>query len=116
MARVVIADNDEDARELLALDLDLEGHEILAVASHGEEAVAACDRHRPDVLVVDYRMPPGIDGLEVARRVGVAGAAGRILLYTNYRDPALERRARELGVAWLPKGDLRALRRAVVDR
>ena len=111
----MLADNDEGALELVALDLRLEGHDVLAAVADGEAAVAACAEHRPEVLVVDYRMPPGIDGVEASRRVREAGTVGRIVLYSNYRDPAVERAAARLGALWLPKGDLRALRRAVAD-
>jgi AmiR/NasT family two-component response regulator len=111
--RVVVADNDADARELLAIDLDLEGHQVVGVAHDGTEAIRLCRSLHPDVLVVDLRMPPGPDGLAVAaelhRQPGL-----RIVLYTNYRDAAIGDRAAALGVTYLLKGDLRALRSAVV--
>jgi CheY-like chemotaxis protein len=111
--RLVLADNDQDALDLLELDLRLEGHEIVALAADGESAVDACERARPDVLVVDYRMPPGIDGVEVARRVIAGGTAGAVLLHSNYLDRAVVARAEALGARWLRKGDLAALRAAV---
>jgi DNA-binding NarL/FixJ family response regulator len=111
---LVLADNDEGALDLIDLDLGLEGHDVVAKATDGAETVAACAELRPDVLVVDYRMPPGIDGLEVARRVLAAGTAGRVLIYSNYLDPKLVARAARLGVGWLTKGDLDRLRAAVL--
>lgn len=112
--RLVLADNDGDALDLLELDLGLEGHEIVATATDGEGAVRACRDARPDVLVVDYRMPPGIDGVEVARRVLASGTAGCVLVHSNYLDPAVVATAAALGVRWLRKGDLAAVRDAVL--
>ena len=112
--RLVLADNDRDALDLIALDLRLEGHDVAAAVEDGEEAVAACDREKPDVLVVDYRMPPGIDGVEVARRVLSGPSVGRVIVYSNYVDAKVIASAERLGARWLQKGDLAALRRAVV--
>lgn len=109
----MLADNDPGALELLELDLRLEGHEVVAAIPDGAAAVRACDQARPDVLVVDHRMPPGIDGLEVARRVLAAGTAGRVVVYSNYLDPEVVASAEMIGVPWLRKGDLAALRAAV---
>jgi len=109
----VLADNDPDALDLIALDLRLEGHEVAAAVEDGDEAVAACEREKPDVLVVDYRMPPGINGVEVARHVLAHLSAGRVIVYSNYTDGKVIDVAERLGARWLQKGDLAALRRAV---
>lgn len=113
--RLVLVDNDADALDLVVLDLRLEGHDVVATATNGDDAVAACERVRPDVLVVDYRMAPGIDGVEVARRVLNAGTARRVLLYSNYSHPATVEAARVAGAHWLRKGDVRSLRAAVAE-
>jgi DNA-binding NarL/FixJ family response regulator len=112
--RLVLADNDEGALELIRLDLGLEGHEIVATASDGAGAVAACERTRPDVLVVDYRMPPGLNGVEVARKVLAAGTAGRVVVHSNYLDPVVMADAEAAGAQWVAKGNLAALRAAVL--
>jgi DNA-binding NarL/FixJ family response regulator len=111
--RVLLVDNDPGALELLELDLGLEGHDVVGTADQGAEGVELCGRLAPDVLVVDYRMPPGIDGLEVARRVRRAMPEVRVVLYSNHVRPELLAEADRLGVAYLPKGDLAGLRRAV---
>ena len=110
--RVVVADNDADALELLRLDLDLEGHFVVGAASDGASAVELCRSLAPDVLVVDLRMPPGLDGLEVAEQLRDQPGL-RIVLYTNYRDVTVARRAEQLGITYLLKGDLRTLREAI---
>lgn len=113
--RVVLADNDPDALELLDLDLALEGHEVVGRSADGSGAVDLCRRLHPDVLIVDFRMPPGPDGITVLRALQDQPELRKIV-YTNYRDPGLERRAHRLGAAYLVKGDLRRLRAAVAGR
>jgi CheY-like chemotaxis protein len=110
--RLVIVDNDEAVLALLLLDLRLEGHEIVATAMDGESAVLLCEEHQPDVLVVDLRLGPGINGLEVAERVRREGL--RTVRHTNYVTPEVVETARRSGTIVIEKGSLSALRRAVV--
>lgn len=112
--RLVIADNDPDALELAVTDLDLEGHDIVGTALEGTTALELCSRLTPDVLVVDHRMPPGPWGVEVAERVRRDHPGMRVVIYSNYQSEDLFRRARACGAVLLPKGNLHALRRAVV--
>ena len=111
--RLVLADNDANALDLIELDLRLEGHEIVGVARDGVEAIAVCEAQHPDVLVVDYRMPPGIDGVDVAERVLRSRSADRVIVYSNYNDPAVVARARAAGATWVSKGRLAVLRAAI---
>lgn len=113
--RVVVADNDPDALDLLDLDLALEGHEVVGRSSDGSGAIDLCRELHPDVLVVDYRMAPGQDGLAVLAALRDQPGL-RTIVYTNYRDPDLQRRVERLGAAYLVKGDLRRLRAAVRGR
>ncbi|MFJ8000815.1 response regulator [Streptomyces sp. NPDC096310] len=66
--RVVIAEDHALLREGLVLLLSSAGHEVVAVAGSGPEVVPALLRHRPDVAVLDVRMPPGFrdEGLRAA--------------------------------------------------
>lgn len=109
--RIVIVDNDDAVLDLLVLDLGLEGHEIVATAGNGDDALRLCAEFDPEVVVVDLRLGPGIDGLEVARRVRRAGR--RVVLHTNYVNPAVVEGADEAGAVVVEKGSLGALRRAV---
>jgi CheY-like chemotaxis protein len=111
--RLVLVDNDRDALDVIELDLTLEGHEIVGTASQGEEAIAVVDATAPDVVVLDHRMPPGIDGLEVAARLRRSHPGLRMVLYSSHVQPDLLDRADRLGVPYLRKGDLRALRRLI---
>ncbi|MDT7548650.1 MAG: hypothetical protein QOE84_1044 [Actinomycetota bacterium] len=109
---MVVADNDADALDLLDLDLDLEGHDIVGRGTNGAEAVELCRQLLPDILVVDLRMPPGPDGLAVVREL--QGQAGlRIIVYTNYKDAKIAAQVERLGATYLLKGDLRSLRSVV---
>lgn len=67
MARIVIADDDADIRELVVFKLRHAGHEVLPVAD-GAAAVEACLADRPDLLILDVMMP-GMSGLEAARAI-----------------------------------------------
>ena len=67
MPRVLVVDDDPQVLRLLRVNFELEGYDV-ASASSGEEALDAIAAERPDVLVCDIMMP-GIDGLEVVRRL-----------------------------------------------
>ena len=113
--RVVVVDNDPGALELVATDLRLEGHDVVATCFDGTSALEACRTLQPDVVVLDHRMPPGPHGLDVARELAADDAALRVIVFTNYQDPELIGQIRATGATYLPKGNLRALRRAVAD-
>ena len=69
MARetVLVVDDEEDILELVKYNLEKEGYTVVGVTT-GEDALAAARRKVPDVLVLDL-MLPGVDGLEVCRRL-----------------------------------------------
>ena len=65
VARIVIADDDADIRELVVFKLRHGGHDVIPVAD-GAAAVEACASQRPDLVILDVMMP-GMSGLEAAR-------------------------------------------------
>jgi PAS domain S-box-containing protein len=65
--KIVVADDNRDAADSLALMLRLKGHEVRN-ARDGEEAVEAAEAFRPDVVLLDIGMPR-LNGYEVARRI-----------------------------------------------
>jgi DNA-binding NarL/FixJ family response regulator len=65
------------------------------------------------VAVLDHRMPPGPHGLEVAQRLAHEAPDVRVIVFTNYQDADLIQKIKASGATYLPKGNLRALRRAV---
>jgi len=67
--RLVIADNQRLFRLGLAQLLNADPRvEVVGLAADGEEAVHQCELHRPDVVLLDHRMP-GLAGLEAIRRI-----------------------------------------------
>jgi DNA-binding NarL/FixJ family response regulator len=81
---VVIADDQAlvraGFRKLLEVDPELE---VVAEASDGREAVAAVRDRRPDVVLMDIRMPE-VDGLEATRRIAEEGSPARVLILTTF--------------------------------
>ncbi|MFB9312454.1 response regulator transcription factor [Nocardioides plantarum] len=65
MARIVVADDDVDIRELVEFKLSTMGHDIVAVGD-GAAAIEACRAQLPDLCVLDVMMP-GVSGLDAIR-------------------------------------------------
>ncbi|HEX3705458.1 MAG TPA: response regulator transcription factor [Mycobacteriales bacterium] len=86
MIRVVLADDQTLVREGLTLMLGLMGGiEVVGVAADGEEAVAAVAAERPDVALLDLRMPR-LDGVEATRRIRESLPDVEIVVLTTYAD------------------------------
>ncbi|EHN09616.1 Phosphate regulon transcriptional regulatory protein PhoB (SphR) [Patulibacter medicamentivorans] len=66
-ARILVVDDEESIRTLLAFPLRRDGHDVVTVAS-GTEALEQFERVRPDLVLLDV-MLPGMDGVEVCRRL-----------------------------------------------
>jgi two-component system, LytTR family, response regulator AlgR len=88
--RVLIVDDEAPARERLQRLLgELPDCEVVGVAGHGEQAVRLAGELRPDVLLLDVRMP-GMNGLEVARHVAVLPEPPAVVFTTAYDAYAVE--------------------------
>ena len=95
--RILVADDNRDAAESLGLLLRLAGHEVHEVFD-GEAAIAASERLRPDVALLDIGMPKA-NGYEVARRIREHpwGKAIYLIALTGWGQEDDKRRAREAG-------------------
>jgi DNA-binding NarL/FixJ family response regulator len=97
--RIVIADDQRVVRDGLAMLVGLiDGIEIVGMAADGLQAVELARTERPDVVLMDLRMP-NLDGVEATRTIGADLPATQILVLTTYADddslfPALQAGAR----------------------
>jgi len=83
--RVVIADDHALFRDGLRALLEAHGHRVVAEAGDGEEAVQATLLHRPDVVLMDLRMP-GTDGLHALRTLGTEAPDVPVVILTGVED------------------------------
>jgi DNA-binding NarL/FixJ family response regulator len=84
--RVVVADDQRVVREGLVTSLSvLPGVEVVGSAADGEQALALVRRHRPQVVLMDLRMPR-VDGVEATRRILADCPATAVVVLTTYAD------------------------------
>lgn len=99
MTSVVVADDHPVFRRGLRELLHADGHyRVVAEATTGAEAVAAVLEHRPDVVVMDVRMPD-LDGVEATRRLLAAAPGTSVLVVTMHDDVALASAALRAGAS-----------------
>jgi len=95
--RILLADDNRDAAESLAIILRLEGHEV-ELAHDGQDALRVFAEKRPDVALLDIGMPK-TNGYEVARQISAEPGGGEVLLVaiTGWAQDADRVRSREAG-------------------
>jgi response regulator NasT len=100
--RVVIAEDEALIRLDLREMLEEEGFEVVGEAADGETAVALVTEHRPDLAVLDVKMPR-LDGISAAERIA-AGRLAPVVMLTAFSQRELVERARAAGaMAYLVK-------------
>ncbi|MFD8558822.1 response regulator [Streptosporangium canum] len=82
--RVLVADDQALVRGGFRMILEARADlEVVGEAGDGREAVALAERLRPEVVLMDVRMP-GVDGLEATRRIVASGSPARVIILTTY--------------------------------
>lgn len=100
--RVLVAEDESLIRMDLVEMLREEGYEVVAEASDGQRAVDLADELRPDLVVLDVKMPV-LDGIAAAEKI-VAARIAPVLILTAFSQRELVERAREAGaMAYLVK-------------
>jgi two-component system, response regulator PdtaR len=101
-ARVVIAEDEALIRLDLRETLEEEGYEVVGETGRGDEVVRLVRQHRPDLAILDIKMP-GEDGLSAAAEI-TAERLAAVLILTAFSQRELVDRAREAGaLAYLVK-------------
>ena len=94
--RVLIVDDESLIRMDLRDIIESCGHEVVAEGINGVEAIKLCKEYKPDIVLMDVKMPE-LDGIEAARQIGFHHEAPVVLL-TSYSQQDLINKARESGV------------------
>lgn len=98
MTSVVVADDQDLVRSGLEMVLAARGIDVLASAADGREAVEQVRRHRPDVALMDIRMPV-LDGIAATAEITRSGSTTRVLVLTTYDLDSYVYRALQAGAA-----------------
>lgn len=130
--RIVVADDEPDMRDYFRKILPRLGHTVVAAAETGEELIAQCRAHHPDLVITDIKMPD-LDGIEAATKL-YAERPIPVILVSAYSDANLIERAEAdhilaylvkpikqaelepaIGLAWRRFEQFEALRREASD-
>jgi DNA-binding NarL/FixJ family response regulator len=96
---VLIVDDHEVVRQGLRLSLSRTAHiRIVGEAADGATALELAERRRPDVVIMDIRMP-GLDGLEATRLLAARDPGSRVLMFTAYSERSLLGRGFDSGAS-----------------
>ena len=100
--RVVIAEDEAIIRLDLKETLEEEGYEVVGETGRGDEAIELVRQHKPDIAILDIKMP-GLDGLSAAREITKERTAA-VLILTAFSQRDLIEQARDAGaLAYLVK-------------
>jgi two-component system, NarL family, invasion response regulator UvrY len=107
-ARVLVVDDHAAFRKAARAVILAAGLELAGEAATGEEAVAAAESLRPDLVLMDVNMP-GIGGIEATRQIARAHPWQAVALISSHAPETLPTAARSCGaVAWIDKEDFSA--------
>jgi DNA-binding NarL/FixJ family response regulator len=95
---VIADDHDLVSKSIAALLRSIPDFEVVGQCDNGRDLIDMVQRLRPNVAIVDLGMP-GLNGVEVARRLGKSSRATRVIILSGYSDEASVRETLEAGVA-----------------
>lgn len=95
--RIVIAEDESITRMDLAEILTEAGYQVVGQAADGFDAIEICKRQKPDLVIMDVKMPV-MDGLQATENIMEEHLAGCVLMLTAYNDGEFVNRANDLGV------------------
>lgn len=95
--RILIVDDHQLAREGLKAVLADDAFDVVGEAASGEEAMAMVALLVPDVVLMDVRLGPGMDGLEATRQIAALGLPSRVIMLSLHDMPAYVREALAAG-------------------
>jgi DNA-binding NarL/FixJ family response regulator len=99
LIRVVIADDHPQVRSALRHVLELEpDFEVVGEAEDGARALEEVVRTRPNLVLLDYRMPQ-LNGVQAARKIGDVAPETAMVMLTSEDDPEVRAQAADAGVA-----------------
>jgi response regulator NasT len=100
--KAIIAEDEQLTRTIIRARLEKLGHQVVAEAADGSQAVEAARTHRPDVIIMDIKMPV-MDGIEAARTI-LTETPCAILFLSSFNEQELVEQASETGaLAYLMK-------------
>jgi two-component system chemotaxis response regulator CheY len=100
MGTVLIVDDAKFMRAVLTKIVVQSGHEVVAEASNGDEAIQQFQQSKPDLVLMDIVMPPGTkakDGIEALRQIVIAYPTAKIVMVSSYGQQALIAEALKAG-------------------
>ena len=96
MAKVLIVDDSPFTRHLLSRVVEMAGHEVVAVAEDGEQALKLYKNIRPDLVTLDWLMPRK-SGEAVLKKIMMLDPQARVIMITGWANKSIEGRVLEAG-------------------
>ena len=100
MGKVLVVDDAKFMRAVLSKIIMQSGHQVVAEATNGDEAIQQFQEAKPDLVLMDIVMPPGPkakDGIEALRQIVVANPTAKIVMVSSYGQQALIAEALKAG-------------------
>lgn len=84
MTKILLVDDEESIRNMMRMTLELDGYQV-SMAEDGPEALALFEKEKPDVVLLDVKMP-GMDGIEVLSRIRITDPDTEVIMITGHGD------------------------------